>query len=231
MIVTLIMLISILFILKSGFLLKFLDNIPFIGNVANLVDIILKTGSSVSIAAASQAFTAELLKSITYLVIFAVVDKVLGACFKVGKHEKISGFGRAMRTLLGKVFMVFISALITALIVESIQNGLGQLLGWSQTVIAGISATTSIGLVILAFFIVGKELSVFLINIVVGSVLVSTVKVVAMEFFIIFTYIMLNVPGVFEDTATIVIMLVGISCCIGAVLGVDFIGAKLDKDY
>lgn len=228
LIVIMIMVILSLFIFKSGWLLTFLDKVPFIDNVVTLVTGYGNVTAGVAPPATAKVFFDEFFKSFIYLSVFALVSKGMQAAMKVGKHEKISSFSLLLRAPVVGIASTFFSVVITTLLIESVNAYLNQVLSVSKYLVAGLSTLMLVLVILVAFIMLGKTLMQFLLQLVVGIVLPATVKLVAVEFIVVFLYVMLNVPGALDAAGTIVIMVTGILFCLGSIVGAEFLGSKFD---
>lgn len=228
LIVTGILVIVSLVIFKSGWLLEFLDNFPFIDNVVGLVKGYLGVSSGTPLPAAGKAFFEELLKSIVFLTVFAVISKAAQSLFYIGKHEKISDFSRWFSRPLKWIASNFLSAVITGLLVGYVSDCLQQVWNLSTFWMAGVSLLVLVPVMFLAFLFLGKTVTEFVVQMAVGVIFASVVKLVAVEFIIVFLYMFLNIPGVFTEAGTLVIMLIGILCCLGSIVGAELLGSKFD---
>lgn len=225
LIVTGILVVIALIIFKSGWLLTFLDNFPFIDNVVSLVTGYLGVTSGTA-AGAGTAFFNELLKSIIFLSVFAVVSKVMHSILHIGKHEEASALSRFFAVPLEWIGRTFLSAVVTGLLMEFVNEYLKQALSLSMFWLAGLSTLTVVLSVLLAFIFLGKTLTEFAVMMTFGVIFPAVVKLVAVEFIIIFLYVLLNVPGVFTAAGTMVFTLIGIACCLGCILGAEILGSK-----
>lgn len=50
----------------------------------------------------------------------------------------------------------------------------------------------------------------------------------AVEIFLMYVCYFLNIPGIFEQTGSIIIMIIGILCCLGAVCGSVVVDNRID---
>lgn len=228
LIVTGILVIASLVIFKSGWLLNFLGNFPFINNIVDLVTGYFGVSSGTSLPVAGKAFFEELLKSIIFLTVFAVVSKAAHSLIHIGKHEKASGFSRVFAVPLEWIAGNFLSAVITGLLVGYVSDCVRQVWNLSVFWMAGVSLLILVPLLLIAFLVLGKTVAEFAVMMAAGIILPSVVKLIAVEFVIVFLYLFLNIPGVFTEAGTLVIMLIGIFCCLGSIVGAELLGSKFD---
>ncbi len=225
LIATGIMILITLFLFKSGWLLQFLDNVPFISNVVSFVNGMLGLATGAIPQGTGKIFFTEFFKSLVYLIIFSMVDKISNQLLDigVGRREKNSFIIELIAHPMRATASAFFSALFTCFVVELINPYIGQFFNQSKLLVLGVSTVTIIGLICLAFFFLRKPMVEFALYMF-GVIFSSVVKLVAMEFIIVLLYYLLNIPGVLDNVGTLVIIVIGLACCVGSIFGAEFLG-------
>lgn len=226
LITTGIMIIITLFLFKSGWLLQFLDNVPFISNVTAFVNGLLGLAPGTVMPGTGTVFLTEFLKSLIYLIIFSVVDKFSRILLDigVGKREKNPFLIELIAHPLKTVASAFFSALFTCFVIELLNPYIEGIFNLSNWLALGVSTVTFVLFMCLAFFLLGKPFAEFMSYIAGAVIFSSVVKLISMEFIIVFLYYLLNVPEIFDSVGTLVILVIGISCCIGSIAGAEMLG-------
>lgn len=83
-------------------------------------------------------------------------------------------------------------------------------------------------MLVILFFVIHTGILTFLLWVLVRVLISSSVKFLAIEIFLMYIYYFLNIPGIFEQTGSMVIMIIGIVCCLGAVCGSVVVDNKID---
>ena len=204
---------TVMIVLKAGFLFPVLESIdfPFYDFCWTVVE--RMTGSSLKPASASSVASGWLEGTVTlllYLCLFPLVCKCTEQMFYIGKHLRISAAERLFTQVMHVLTNLFVTALAVGLAQTFILKKIYSLLSG----VPALKTLLSIGL-ILAMLVI-----LFFIS--------SSVKFLAIEIFLMYVYYFLNIPGIFEQTGSIIIMIIGILCCLGAVCGSVVVDNRID---
>lgn len=236
-IIGLIEVIAVLLILKSGWILSFLENVPFIGVIGDVVGALFGLKNQNPLPPGSAHFAEEFLKAILFIIIYYILDNCMNALFHTGKHgyeppRFSSGKHARSRFPLVKGFLVSIaSAIFTCLIMEVVYSKVQGFLAGYAIWFKALLSVGFIGLLVVLFLFLKAPFHWFCVWLVGKIIFPTVVKILAVLFAVISLYYLLNIPGMFDQVGTIVILLFGIGCCIGSVFGVELFESKFDDQW
>lgn len=221
--------VSLLWVLKSGWLLNFLQNVPFIDWVAGVVSNYFGLPLVITPAGTTNMFLLEVVNTFLFLGCFAVLEQVLSSLFRIGKHEKFDNIKSVIYTPVKIIAVYYFSALGAMLGVVFLKDLLQRVFPGGTVLNIVIIIAIIVVLVLISFGFLGISIVAYC-GWILGKIIFPTVvKLICMEYIVVFLYYLLNVPGIFEQTGTLVIMLIGIGCCIGAIFGANAVGNKTEN--
>ena len=211
--------IILLMVLKSGWMLDMLQNVPFMDLVVNIVSRYWGTLHQ-TLPSSGKFFLSELLQALIYIIIFKIISELCHQLFHIGKHARVSAFEIMFSPVMEFITKYFVFAVITAYLLQLFQTYV--LNTFKNNILAGsLSAIIVTAFCVITFFLFKLSLSGFFMCILGYVIFPSVVQLISIEFIVTFCYYMLNTPGIFEQAGTLVIIIFGISCCIGAVIGCE----------
>ena len=218
-----------LWILKTGWLLSFLQNVPFIDWVAGVVSNYFGFPAVVTPAGTTNMFLLEILNTFLFLGCFSVLEQILSSAFRVGKHEKYNNIKSVFYAPVKIIAVYYFSALGATVGVNILKNLLQRVFPNGTFLNIFVVLVIIAAVIVISFLVMGIPI-IFYCGWVIGKIIFPTVvKLVCMEYIVVFLYYLLNLPGMLEQTGTIVIMLIGIGCCIGRIFGADAVGKKTEN--
>lgn len=223
----------VLWCLKSGLLLSFMENVPFIGYVSEAIGSYLGFTGVNPMPPSHVFFMENMVKALIFLCIFNLIEKPMSAvCTSgIGKHEKYREIKLSVRGCFAKLLVNVASAALTALAMEYLYNQLGNALAGYEVWVKCIWGAGLVGILVILFLFLQAPLWAFCIWLVGKIIFPSVIKILCVEFLVIFLYYFLNIPGMFEQTGTMAIMIIGILCCIGSVFGIEMYESKWDSEW
>lgn len=222
-IMTVIGIVAILLILKSGWLFHFISNVPFFDKVLNVVSGYFNqtTGNTTINNSAGDVLT-NVLEGLVFCIIFTLLVKFISSCLKEGRRENISTFKRIIRAPFEKFAAIFFTAVFTSVLVELLIRYVFQLFQSHRVFLNILITIIIIAVLVLGYFVVGLSAVAYALWVLGVAIFPSIVNLIAVEFIIVFAYYLLNIPGMLEQVGSMSIMIIGIICCIGAMFGADF---------
>lgn len=219
--------------MKSGFWLSMLQNVPYIGVVADILCNYLGfTGSGMNFPS-TQPFSEEFVKALIFTCSYALLEPpVRGLCrIVIGKHS----YHRDLKEAVDRMFLALISsvlcAMVTSLFMEYVYlaaiNWAAGFIPWLKYAISFASLSV---VLLIGFFIFGQTALLFFLWILTKFIIPTVLKVLSVEFMVVLLYLLLNIPNMMENMATLVILCIGICCCLGAIFGVSLYDRRID-DY
>ena len=203
-------------------------DIPFLDGMISFFENRTNLKLGITGTSAGKAFWVTLLSVVVYLIIFPAVSKVINLILSVGSEEK-SGLKAGVTRVMMKIAGLFFSALLTGLVRLFLLEWLYENIHVNRIIMTIMSVGIAGAALAVLFFVVGVPIVVYVLWVLGKIVFASTVKLLATEFFLIFMYYIMNIPGVFEQTGTLILMIVGILACIGAVTGTEIFENKMDS--
>lgn len=223
--------IALLWSLKSGFLISLLQNVPYIGIVADLFAGFLGFSSS-GVILPSQPFIEEFIKALIFVLLYAVLDPLVKFLCRIviGKHS----YHRDIKEAIDRMIVAFLSSILTAIITSlfmeyvylSLMNWASSFIPWIQYLVSLLSVSV---VLVIAFFLFKQTVGVFFLWILTKFIIPTALKILTVEFMVIFLYLLLNLPNMMENVATLVILCIGILCCVGSVFGISVYDHKIDN--
>lgn len=206
--------IVLLFILKSGIMLDFIEqlSLPFFSPIAQLVGAYF--GYQIP---NSMVLIVEIPKTLLFVFLFSLISSFI---MPREKHmKKISLGSRIGINVLSTIVGVMISGWVSNQIMNAFDGA-----DWRGIFISVIIA-------VILFFLLGfinkgktygkhgKPIGILsaMIEIAWGTILPAAIKIVGCYFVVIFSYMFLNIEGVMDQVGVIVLMLVGIGMMVGGV--------------
>lgn len=203
-----------LFILKSGIVLDFIEqlNLPFFSPVAQLVGAYF--GYQIP---NSMVLVVEISKTLLFVLLFSLVSSFITPR---GKHMEEISFGSRIWI---NVLSTIIGVLVSGWAANQIMNAFGSA-DWR-----GISVSVIIAVVL--FLLLGpinkgktygkhgKPIGMLSVmaEIAWETILPAAIKIVGCYFVVIFSYMLLNIEGVINQVGAIVLILVGIGIMVGGI--------------
>lgn len=207
-------------VLKSGWMIGMMQNVPFMDLVVNTVSGYWGTIQQ-TLPSTGSFFLSELLQALVYMIIFKIISDLSRQLFHIGKHAKASAFEIMFSPIMEFITRYFISAVLTAYILQLFEKYVLASFQTSTFVLGSVSAAVIIVFCIIAFFLFRLTIVNFFLCLLGYVIFPTVIQLIAIEFVIVFCYYLFNVPGIFEQAGSIVIIMFGISCCIGALIGAD----------
>ena len=222
---------TVMIVLKAGFLFPVLESIdfPFYDFCWTVVE--RMTGSSLKPASASSVASGWLEGTVTlllYLCLFPLVCKCTEQMFYLGKHLRISAAERLFTQVMHVLTNLFVTALAVGLAQTFILKKIYSLLSGVPALKTLLSIGLILAMLVILFFVIHTGILMFFLWVLVRVLISSSVKFLAIEIFLMYVYYFLNIPGIFEQTGSIIIMIIGILCCLGAVCGSVVVDNRID---
>lgn len=220
--------------LQRGYLLGILQNIdfPYYDLCMNFVDSFYLNHTFTPqnhLQSAGKGMWESFFSLLLYLFLYSLISKVTYIFWHVGRYERISPAGRLF-SMVGEIITnLFLTAAAVGVVQQVILNRIYSGLNAHAVlkVILGIGAPLI--LIIVLFFIVGVPVLTYFAWVLLRVVISSSLKFIAIELFLMNAYYLLNIPGMMQETGTIVIATAGMIMCVGAVCGTLFIDKKADE--
>lgn len=218
--------------LKSDFWIKLLQNVPYIGVVADAISGL--TGfSSAGLAFPSQPFSEEILKALIFTCSYPILELAV-KCFCgiiIGKHSYHRDLKEAIDGMIVSFLSSILTAIVTSLFMEyvylALTNWASSFIPWLKYLISFLSVSSVLAI---AFLLFGQGVLVFFMWILTKFLIPTALKIISVEILVILLHLLLNIPSMMESVTTIVIMCIGIACCLGAIFGVSIYDRRID-DY
>ena len=218
-----------LYILKSRLIIKICMNMPFFDVVADALSSYFGVINNIT-NQPSDKILSTVVESFLFLIVYTVVNRVLKTIFAIGRHERFSPFEKIFKGFIWWIARNVISIGITIAISGFINQFLYSFIGENLFLKFGINTITIVLFVVIAYFVMKLALTNFMV-ISLGLIISTLVKLIAIEFFTVYAYVILNHPEVFESVSQLSIMIVGVVACIGAVIGNIFFERKIESEY
>ena len=216
-----------LYILKSGMIIKICMNMPFFDLVAETIVHYLGITNNVTTTPADNVLS-NIIESFLFLIVYTVVNRVLKTIFAIGKHERVSVFEQIFKKGIWWIARNVISIAITVGISGFVNQTLYKLIGENLFLKFGINILTIVLFVIISFVLMKLAVSSFMV-ISLGLIFSTLLKLVAIQCFTVYAYVILNYPEIFESVSSLLIVIIGIAAITGASIGNVIFENKIDK--
>lgn len=219
--------------LKSDLWLGLLQNVPYIGTVADIIENYLGVTGLVPSFAAYPSFMEEFIKAVIFTGVYSLLNPLIKSIcsIHIGKHSYHLAFKQAVDRTVVAVISSVLCAMVTSLFMEYIYNQLLSLAAsyaaWLQWLVSILSLSA---ILVVAFFVFGQTVLMFFFWVLTKHIIPTALKILSVEIFVVLMFCLLNIPGIMDDMMTLTIMCGGILCCIGAVFGTAVYDDRID-DY
>jgi hypothetical protein len=221
-----------LFLMKSSFWLSALQNVPFIGVVADVVGSLFGINGAALGFPQFQSFPEEFLKALIFTCLFAILNPLINTICKItiGKHSYNLPFKKAVDSMV----LGFISNMACIILTTFIMGYIGLFQQNNSFIAPWLSWVISLGgltgIIAVAFFLFRQPVMLFLLWLFGKFIIPTVLKIITVEFLAIWVFLILNIPGMMEDVGTLVLMVIGIGLCMGSLFGISVYDDKID-DY
>ncbi len=221
----------VLICLKSGWLISLMSSLPWIDNVADLVEGYFGITGTGILPLGEQVFAENLLKSLICALLFRVIGKLVSYFLDIAKREQCSDFRRAATAPLKMISIPILTAIATAFIMEMVYKKLINFFSDYSLGIRILLAVITAFLLIGGFFIMKMLVWEYCLWVLLTIIVPGVIKILAVEFMVIFLYYLLNIPGMLEQVGSISVILVGMLCCVCSLIGAGFFEDRIGKQF
>ena len=149
----------------------------------------------------------------------------------MSKHEEYRDIKRIiykpLKDFAAQYFSIIAALFVTNIYEKTIFDIFGNNM-WVQIPLVILIA----GAALVMCFVLLKMPFIYYIGwVLVKIVLLSVLKLLAIEFFMVFAYLILNVPGVLDQVGTGGIIIIGMMMCIFSVFGINIFEMRFDDSY